>query len=281
MSARLEDKIAWVTGASRGVGKGVAVGLGEAGAEVWVTARTAAPAPTAVAGSTGSLDETARAVAAAGGRAVAVACDVVDDSAIERLFARLESERPRLDVLVNSAWGGYEHMVENGEFTWGRPFWEQPTWRWDAMFDAGVRAAFACSRHAARRMVEQGSGLIVNVSFWAAQKYIGNSIYGVAKCATDRLTTDMARDLAGTGVTVVSLYPGLVRTEKVLEAAEFLDLSNSESPRFLGRAVAHLAADPDVARRSGSIVVAAALAREYGFTDVDGRQPEPLAIDSV
>ena len=135
-------------------------------------------------------------------------------------------------------------MVENGEFTWMKPFWEQPLWRWDAMIDAGVRAAFACSRLAARRMVEQGSGLIVNVSFWSAQKYIGNALYGVAKCATDRLTADMAHDLQGTGVTVVSLYPGMVRTEKVLEAAAFLDLSNSESPQFIGRAVAHLAGDP-------------------------------------
>ena len=285
MSARLDGKIALVTGASRGVGKGVAVGLGEAGAEVWVTARTAAasatPAPAVTGGDLGSLDETARAVEAAGGRAVAVACDLVDDAAIERLFDRLESERPHLDILVNSAWGGYERMVENGEFTWGKPFWEQPAWRWDAMFDAGVRAAFACSRQAARRMVDRGSGLIVNVSFWAAQKYVGNALYGAAKCATDRLTADMARDLAGTGVTVVSLYPGLVRTEKVLEAAAFLDLSNSESPQFLGRAVAHLAADPDVVRRSGSVAVAAQLAREYGFTDVDGRVPEPLTIDSV
>lgn len=285
MSARLDGKIALVTGASRGVGKGVAVGLGEAGAEVWVTARTAAAstttAPTVTGGDPGSLDETARAVKAAGGRAVAVACDLIDDAAIERLFDRLESERPHLDVLVNCAWGGYERMVENGEFTWGKPFWEQPVWRWDAMFDAGVRAAFACSRQAARRMVGRGSGLIVNVSFWAAQKYVGNALYGAAKCATDRLTADMARDLAGTGVAVVSLYPGLVRTEKVLEAAEFLDLSNSESPQFLGRAVAHLAADPDVVRRSGSVAVAAQLAREYGFTDVDGRVPEPLTIDSV
>ncbi len=166
-------------------------------------------------------------------------------------------------------------MVENGEFTWMKPFWEQPLWRWDAMLDAGVRAAFACSRLAARRMVEQGGGLIVNVSFWAAQKYIGNTLYGVAKAATDRLTADMAHDLQGTGVTVVSLYPGMVRTEKVLEAAAFLDLSNSESPQFIGRAVAHLAGDSEVARHNGSVLVAAALAREYGFTDVDGRSARP------
>ena len=288
MSVRLDGKVALVTGASRGVGKGIAIGLGEAGAEVWVTARTAtasgAPAATTAisgGGDSGSLEDTVLAVEAVGGRAIPVGCDLVDDTAVERLFARLEAERGRLDILVNSAWGGYERMVENGEFTWSKPFWDQPLWRWDAMLDAGVRAAFASSRLAARRMVTQHSGLIVNVSFWAARKYLGNAIYGVAKAATDRLTADMAHDLAGTGVSVVSLYPGMVRTEKVLEAAAFLDLSNSESPQFLGRAVAHLAADPNLERRSGTVVVAAQLARECGFTDVDGRQPEPLSLDSV
>jgi NAD(P)-dependent dehydrogenase (short-subunit alcohol dehydrogenase family) len=288
VTARLDGKVSLVTGASRGVGKGIAIGLAEAGAEVWITARTASSAPgvaTPAMGAAppgpGSLEETAREVAAAGGRAVAIACDLVDDAQIDAMFARLHAERPRLDLLVNSAWGGYERMVENGEFTWSKPFWEQPLWRWDAMFDAGVRAAFACSRLAARRMVEQGSGLIVNVSFWAAQKYVGNAVYGASKSATDRLTADMAHDLEGTGVTVVSLYPGMVRTEKVLEAAAFLDLSNSESPQFLGRAVAHLAADPELARRNGSVLVAAQLGRDYGFTDVDGRSPTPLTLDNL
>jgi NAD(P)-dependent dehydrogenase (short-subunit alcohol dehydrogenase family) len=280
MNARLDGKVALVTGASRGVGKGVALGLGEAGAEVWLAARTLSS--TAQTDSApGSLEDTLREIEASGGHGVAVACDLADDAQVERLFARLAAERPRLDVLVNSAWGGYEGMVENGEFTWSRPFWQQPMRRWSAMFDAGVRASFACSRLAARRMVEQRSGLIVNISFWAARKYLGNAIYGAAKCATDRLTADMARELEGTGVTAVALYPGMVRTEKVLEAAALLDLSNSESPQFLGRAVAHLAADPLVGDRNGAVLVAAALAREYGFTDVDGRQPEPLTLDTV
>jgi NAD(P)-dependent dehydrogenase (short-subunit alcohol dehydrogenase family) len=106
--------------------------------------------------------------------------------------------------LFNSAWGGYQGMVENGEFTWSKPFWEQPMWRWSSMFDAGLRAAFSCSRLAGRRMVAQGSGLIVNVSFWAARKYLGNVIYGAAKAATDRLTADMGRELTGTGVTALA-----------------------------------------------------------------------------
>ena len=133
-------------------------------------------------------------------------------------------------------------MVEDGKFTWAAPFWEQPAWRWEAMLTAGVRAAFVASQHGARLMVPRKRGLIVNVSQWAAQKYLGNVIYGVSKAATDKLTADTAAVLRDHGVTVVSLYPGLVRTEAVLAAGVF-DLSNSESPEFVGRAVAALAAD--------------------------------------
>jgi NAD(P)-dependent dehydrogenase (short-subunit alcohol dehydrogenase family) len=130
-------------------------------------------------------------------------------------------------------------------------------------------------------MVGQRSGLIVNISFWAAQKHVGNVAYGVSKAATDKLTTDMAHELRESKVAVVSLYPGLVRTEKVMEAAAFLDLSNSESPQFIGRAVAALATDPNIMEKTGSVVVAAALGQEYGFTDIDGKQPRPLTIDEV
>jgi NAD(P)-dependent dehydrogenase (short-subunit alcohol dehydrogenase family) len=149
------------------------------------------------------------------------------------------------------------------------------------MFVSGLRAACGASRLAARAMVARRSGLIVNVSFWAARKYLSNVAYGVVKAATDRMTADMAHELSDHGVAVVSLYPGLVRTEKVMESAAFLDLSNSESPRFVGRAVAALARDPGVMRRSGAVVVAAALARELGFRDVDGKQPRPLTLEEV
>ena len=149
------------------------------------------------------------------------------------------------------------------------------------MMDAGVRAAFVAASHAARIMVPQGRGLIVNVSHWAAQKRIGNAIYGVSKAATDKLTADTARELEAHGVTVVSLYPGMVRTEAVLAAAEWLDLSNSESPEFIGRVVAALAADPRLKERTGSVLVAAAVARELDVSDIDGRRPVPLSIDNV
>jgi NAD(P)-dependent dehydrogenase (short-subunit alcohol dehydrogenase family) len=266
----LSGQVAVVTGASYGVGKGVALGLAEAGAVVYATGRTV---------SEESFSDSE--FTPGGGRIIPRACDHTDDAATGALFGRVAGERGRLDVLVNSAWGGYERMVEGGEFTWPRPFWQQPVWRWDAMFAAGVRAAYVASAHAARLMVERRSGLIVNVSFWAAQKHLGNVAYGVSKAATDKLTADAAHELRPHGVAAVSLYPGLVRTEKVMEAAAFLDLSNSESPQFVGRAVAALAADPKVLDKSGRALVAAALALEYGFTDIDGRQPRPLTLEDV
>jgi dehydrogenase/reductase SDR family protein 1 len=147
----------------------------------------------------------------------------------------------------STARGGYERMVEEGRFTWPGSFWEQPRWRWDAMMTAGVRAALVAGQLGARRMVPARRGLIVNLSSWAAQKYVGNVLYGVAKAATDKLTADMAHELQRHGVAAVSLYPGLVRTEAVLAAGVF-DLGNSESPQFIGRAVAALAGDPEVLR---------------------------------
>ena len=149
------------------------------------------------------------------------------------------------------------------------------------MFSAGVRAHYHASQLAARRMVADRHGLIVNISFWAAQKHLANVAYGVSKAATDKMTADMAIELRPHGVTAVSLYPGLVRTEKVMEAAAWLDLTNSESPEFIGLAVAALAGDPDVMRYTGSVLVAASVAVEYGFTDIDGRSPRPLTLGEV
>jgi NAD(P)-dependent dehydrogenase (short-subunit alcohol dehydrogenase family) len=174
-------------------------------------------------------------------------------------------------------------MSENGVFTWTHPFWQQPAHRWASMLDAGVRAAFTASAHAANIMAPRRKGLIVNISFWAAQKHIGNTIYGISKAATDKMTSDMAHELRPHGVSVVSLYPGLVRTEAVLDAARqgWLDLKNSESPEFLGLVVAALANDPQLASRSGQVVVAASAARKLGVRDVDGSQPVPLTLETL
>jgi len=259
----LNGRIAIVTGASRGVGRGVARVLADQGARVFVTGR--------------SLQDHA----SADSSIVTIRCDHSVDAEVKSAFDRIMTDAGRIDILVNNVWGGYERMVENGAFTWSRPFWEQPLWRWDAMFTAGVRAHYQASQLAAPAMISRRRGLIVNISFWAAQKHIGNVAYGVSKAATDKMTAHMATELESHGVAVVSLYPGLVRTEKVMEAAQWLDLSNSESPEFIGRAVAALAADPDVLRHTGKVVVAAAIAREYGFTDVDGKSPRPLTLADV
>jgi dehydrogenase/reductase SDR family member 1 len=261
--AELTGKVALVTGASRGIGKGVALELIEAGATVYITGRTREDMQ--YIGDTGKV----------------LCCDHRDDQQVQAAFQHLAEEQGRLDLLVNNAWGGYENMMEDGQFTWSRPFWQQPLWRWDAMFQAGVRAAYVASQLAAPMMVAAGSGLIVNISFWAAQKYIGNVAYGVAKAATDKMTSDMAQELRDHQVAVVSLYPGLVRTEKVMEAAAWLDLSNSESPQFIGRAVTALAADAKVMDKSGKVLIAATLAQEYGFTDIDGKCPTPLSLDKL
>jgi len=236
---KLNGKVALVTGASRGVGKGIALELVEAGATVYITGR--------------SVED----MQYLSGKGSAIECDHRNDEQVQAAFRRIADEQGRLDILVNNVWGGYENMLENGEFTWSRPFWRQPLWRWDAMFQAGARAHYFASQLAAQVMVPQHSGLIVNISFWAAQKHIGNVAYGVSKAATDKLTADMAVELQPYGVTAVSLYPGLVRTEKVMEAAAWLDLSNSESPEFIGRAVAALAGDSDVMRHTGTVLVAA------------------------
>jgi NAD(P)-dependent dehydrogenase (short-subunit alcohol dehydrogenase family) len=262
MTEQLKGRVALVTGGSRGVGKGIAEELAAAGAIVYVTGRSAAETQFE-------------------GACIPVTCDHTDDGQVEAVFTRIEAEQRRLDVLVNNAWGGYERMVEEGQFTWSWTFWKQPIFRWDSMFAAGVRAHYMASCFAARKMVDERSGLIVNVSFWSAQKHVGNVAYGVSKAATEKLTRDMAHELREFGVAAVSLYPGLVRTEKVMEAAAYLDLSNSESPRFVGRAVAALAADPNVMAKSGSVVLAAACGQEYGFTDVDGKQPRPLTLEDV
>jgi dehydrogenase/reductase SDR family member 1 len=259
----LGDQVAVVTGATQGVGRGVARELARQGARVFVTGRSAPDHE--------RLDD----------RITGIRCDHQLDVQVQAAFSSILREAGAIDILVNNVWGGYDRMLENGEFTWPRPFWEQPLWRWDAMFGAGVRAHYHASQLAAPSMIARRRGLIVNISFWAAQKHIGNVAYGVSKAATDKLTADMAAELKPHGVAVVSLYPGLVRTEKVMEAAQWLDLTNSESPEFIGRAVAALAADPEVFRHTGKILVAAALAKQYGFTDVDGATPRPLTLADV
>ena len=269
---KLRGKVALVTGASRGVGKGIALGLGEEGATVYITGRAAAGGPPTTPFA-GTVDETAGEVTSLGGRGVGIVCDHEDDAQTRQVVERVIDETGRLDVLVNNVWGGYEHFWDGTEFWLEAGFWTAPITRWDSMFQTGVRAHYVTSVLAAPTMVAQKSGLIVNVSSDAAERTDLGVSYGVAKSASDRMAACMAHDLEPHGVAAVSLYPGLVRTESVLRAAEYFDLSDSESPQFVGRAVAALATDSDVLRHTGKVVRSGELAREYGFADLDGRRP--------
>ncbi|MEU0500754.1 SDR family NAD(P)-dependent oxidoreductase [Nocardia sp. NPDC005998] len=272
----LRDKVAVVTGASRGIGKGIALELGAAGATVYVTGRSATPGRLP-----GTVHATAAEIDALGGTGIPVVCDHRDDDAVERLFERIRTEHGRLDVLVNNVYNS------PAAARWlGKPFWEVPPEAWDETFDVGVRSHYVASFFAAPLLIES-AGLIANISSPGAERYMHNAVYGVAKAALDRLTSDMADDLADTNVTVVSLWPGIVDTELLqlvprnadgrrvvtLPGEGTYDLDAAESPRFPGRAVVALAADPDRRDRSGSAWRIADLADDYGFTDVDGRIP--------
>jgi dehydrogenase/reductase SDR family member 1 len=277
---KLDSKVALVTGASRGVGRGIALGLGEAGALVYITGRTnlEATQPEAL---SGTLEDTASQIEKLGGKAIFINCDHSKDEETKHVFDQIEQEEGGLDILVNAAWAGYENVFNPNHFTWANKFWEQPISTWDSMFEVGLRSSFVASQYAARMMIKQKQGLIVNVSYWAAQKYLGNVPYGVNKCAVDRLTRDCAQELQIHNVAVVSLYPGLVRTERVIRGAEFFDMSNSESEQFSGRAVAALAADEDILEKTGSVQISAVVAEKFDFTDIDGSRPKPLTIDNA
>jgi NAD(P)-dependent dehydrogenase (short-subunit alcohol dehydrogenase family) len=267
----LAGEVALVTGASRGVGKGVVLGLCEAGATVYLTGRS-----TRSDGLTGkmpgTIEDTAEQAMALGGTAIPLRCDHRDDDQARAVVERVLADHGRIDVLVNNVWGGYEYMHDRLEFHYIRaPFWERPLGLWDETFDAGPRAHYVTTALAAPSMIAARGGLIVTISFFEADWYVGDVIYSLAKGASARMMRCVAEDMRPYDVTALALYPGLVRTEAVLEAD--FDLSNSESPQFIGRVVAALAGDPDVRRHSGSALVAAEVASEYGIEDVDGRRP--------
>jgi dehydrogenase/reductase SDR family member 1 len=264
----LAGKVAVVTGGSRGIGRGCAIELGAVGATVYVTGRTQEGGRRRL---PGSIEATAREVTEAGGSGVPVLCDHRDDGDVEALFRRVHAEHGRLDVLVNNA------FLIPAELTSGKNFWELPISNWDDMLDVGTRSAYVASRFAAPLLVEQGRGLIANISSSGASEYAWHVAYGVGKAALDRLTRDSAQELHPHGVAVVSLWPGLVLTERNQGARETipgLDFTGAESLRFTGRAVAALAGDEGVLHRSGNAYASRDLADDYGFTDVDGNLPQ-------
>lgn len=270
------DRVAVVTGASRGIGKGIALELGAAGATVYVTGRSVTPGRLP-----GTVHETAACITELGGVGVPMVCDHRDDDAVARLFERITEEHGRLDILVNNVYNS------PAASRWlGKPFWQVPPDAWDQTFDVGVRSHYTAAVFAAPLLIHS-DGLLVNISSPGASRYMHNAVYGVAKAALDRLTADLAHDLAGTGVTVVSLWPGIVNTELLqlvpvdeqgrrlvtLPGEGTFDLDNAESPHFAGRAVLALALDPDRRAYTGTARRVHELADHYGFTDIDGRVP--------
>lgn len=273
----LRGRVAVVTGASRGVGKGIALALGEAGATVYVTGRSDAAGTTE--GLPGTVRETADAITQRGGQGVALRCDHTTDAEVEALFARITEEQGRLDLLVNNVWGGYE------QHDWSRfvaPFWEQPLRHWSGMFESGVKTHLVSTRLAVPLLLSNQRGLIVHTTAWDRDKYLGNLFYDVAKAAVNRMAFGMARELQPHHVAVVALAPGFVRTERVLAAFAGAGRvpENLESPEYIGRAVVALAGDANVMAKSGRVLTAGQLAVEYGFTDVDGRQWPPFQIEA-
>jgi dehydrogenase/reductase SDR family protein 1 len=275
MPGALAGKVAVVTGASRGVGKGVALGLGEAGATVYVTGRTVQEGNTPL---PGTIGETAEAITRLGGQGIAIRCDHANDGEVELLFRRVKEGQGRLDILVNNA---YSVPGGLGALPFGVPFWELPISLWDAVHTVGLRSHYVASWFAAPLMVRQGRGLVVNISSAGAVRHVFNVPYGVGKAGVDKLTADMAHELRPHGVAVISLWPGAVRTEALVANAErwsFVDLARAQSPRLSGRAVAVLAADANVIEKSGRALRVSDLAAEYGFTDTNGTLPPPGTI---
>lgn len=260
----LEGKVAVVTGASRGIGKGIAEGLGEAGATVYVTGRSAShempPAPLTV-------QATAQSVTDLGGKGIAVVVDHNNDDQVKALFERVATEQGRLDVLVNNVYQIPSTPALSGGF------WEHPVSVWDDQCGVGLRGYYVASVFAAPLMVAQRSGLIVNISSRGGRGYVFSASYGVGKAGVDRMAKDMAIELKDYDCTALSLSPSKVKTEFILDMVAQgkleLDPDLAQSVRYSGRCVAALAMDPNIIERSGGIYTVAELAEVYGFTDPD------------
>lgn len=262
--------IAVVTGASRGVGRGIALSLGDLGATVFVTGRT-------VDGET-SIGETARLVTARGGQGIAVRCDHSDDEQVSDVFRQVRQTAGSISVLVNNVWGGndLEHSPAR--------FWEQPMDGWHRMFNLGVRAHYVATSNAIPLM--DNGGLIVTTSFNDEGRYAHGLLYDLALNAMNRFAFGLSHELRDRAICSVAISPGFVRTERVLAAYEenpalaeqFGGVETTESPEYIGRAVAALAQDSQVMSKTGQTLTVADLAVEYGFTDLDGTRPGPFRL---
>ncbi|PYE15103.1 NAD(P)-dependent dehydrogenase (short-subunit alcohol dehydrogenase family) [Williamsia limnetica] len=262
----VSGSVALVTGASRGVGKGVATALGAAGWTVYVTAR----------GGTGPddpLGQTISEIDAAGGTAVGVSLDHSDDNSVATLFGQIRAEQGRLDLLVNNVWASPKGF---GGFS--DKFWERPVSDWDTLITVGVRAHYVACVEAAKIMVPQGSGLMVNISSFGTRGHLHSVLYGMSKAALDKMAFDMAHELEGTGVAAISLWLGLIQTELLLSLGieEFAGfrLDEAEHPQFVGRVIDRLWRDPSLLESNGHSLVTAELGASYGLTNNDGGLPK-------
>lgn len=281
----LADKITLVTGATRGLGKGIAIGLGEAGATVYITGRTL-ESSNSENGVSGSLQDTQLAVEQAGGVCIPIQVDHSDDEQVRLLFERIQDEQGQLDLLVNNAYSGVKALRDN----YGKPFWECEPSFWDASNNVGLRSHYVASVFAARMMSEHGQGLICTLSSWGGLSYIFGVPYTVGKSACDRLAADMAVELKPHNVASLSIWPGIVGTEHISQMVAEMDESdtanqqtsaikegyNWETPLLTGRVIAALTADPTVMRRTGRVQIVAELAQHYGLVDQDGNRPASL-----
>jgi NAD(P)-dependent dehydrogenase (short-subunit alcohol dehydrogenase family) len=285
----LQDKIAVVAGATRGAGRGIACMLGEAGATVYCTGRSTRatrshPSPTgaafSLAGRPETIEETAEMVTSYGGVGIPVRVDHTDAAQVQALFTRVQQEQGRLDILVNDVWGGDE-LTE-----WGTPFWELSLDKGLLMQQRAVHTHIITSRYGAPLMVAQKRGLIVEITDGDTPAYRGNLFYDLAKSSAIRLAYAMAEELRPHTVSALAVTPGFLRSEAMLDhfgvteanwqegAQKDPHFIASETPYFVGRAIAALAVDPNLAQKSGGAYSSWGLAREYGFTDIDGRQPD-------
>ncbi|MHA6530003.1 SDR family NAD(P)-dependent oxidoreductase [Paenibacillus sp. BAC0078] len=272
---KINGKVVLVTGATRGIGKGIVIALAKAGAIVYFTGRTEFEYQGAV-NLGGCISSTEKEIRDNNGIGYGIKCDHTDDEQTKAVIERIIAEQGKIDILVNNVWGGYEYYNDGTPFWTENGFWTAPLSRFDKMFTSGVRAHFVTSCYSIPHMIKNKTGLIVNISFWAAERNDMGVSYGMAKSATNKLTETMAYELKENNISVVTIYPGLVRTESVLKASEYFNLSNSESPEFIGMAIVALASDKNILNKSGSKMTAAQIAIDYGYTDIDGKQPVSL-----
>jgi len=279
----LTGRVALVAGATRGAGRGIAVGLGEAGATVYVTGRTTRETRSEV-DRPETIEETAELVTAAGGTGIAVAVDHLEPEQVAALVARIDSEQGRLDVLVNDIWGA-EHLVE-----WDTPMWEHDLANGLRLLRLAVETHLVTSHHALPLLLREPGGLVVEVTDGTAEynadHYRIGVFYDLAKTSLTRIAWGLGQEVGERGATAVALTPGWLRSELMLEHYGVTEetwregtvrtphFCISESPRFVGRAVAALAGDPDLARWNGQSLSSGGLAQVYGFTDVDGTRPD-------